>query len=150
MGAELSANATLKINLHLFTRMSKERKHEKHSLWNSIHHFWKCRNKKNWAFCNFFCFQYSLQKLFTVRSCCPWFLKHIFFCPLKWMLLWKHLKLFNCVEFIINGACTTNVSQTLLLPNSDYCLELSIYENLYCIKFNLICIPLLFFCRWWF
>lgn len=73
-----------------------------------------------------------------------------FFCPLKWMLLWKHLKLFNCVEFIINGACTTNVSQTLLLPNSDYCLELSIYENLYCIKFNLICIPLLFFCRWLF
>ena len=44
---------------------------------------------------------------------------------------------FNCVEFIwtiINGACITNVSQTLLLPNSDYCLEFSIYENLYCIK----------------
>ena len=31
MEAELSANATLKINLHLLTRMSKERKHKKHS-----------------------------------------------------------------------------------------------------------------------
>ena len=31
MEAELSANATLKINLHLLTRILKERKHEKHS-----------------------------------------------------------------------------------------------------------------------
>lgn len=31
MEAELSANATLKINLYLLTRMSKERKHKKHS-----------------------------------------------------------------------------------------------------------------------
>lgn len=29
MEAELTANATLKINLHLLTRMSRERKHKK-------------------------------------------------------------------------------------------------------------------------
>lgn len=31
MEAELSANATLKIDLYLLTRISKERKHKKHS-----------------------------------------------------------------------------------------------------------------------